>query len=247
MVPVPSNGVGDVPFAIVPIAGKGFGCVALRDIDAGERLYAEEALVVTGVGEPALEESVARLAPKDRERFFALAQNAERFGERKTAEGIVATNAIPFRAGSRRLGGLFATLSRLNHSCESNCVYKYNSNLGMLTCHASRPIRAHTEITFNYGFEGENGASIYMGREGRRLRLRDAFGFDCTCEKCGLTGEGLRRSEANIAAIGDDRTLLAELHRVCEKPGYPTRLVAILASRRQLATLLPTRVQVDIP
>ena len=46
-----------LPFAVVPIPGKGHGCRAVRDIECGERLIAESPLVQTGPGLPPLKHS----------------------------------------------------------------------------------------------------------------------------------------------------------------------------------------------
>ena len=214
--PRPELVEADIPFAIVSIVGKGLGAQATRDIQQGERIFAEAPLVVCGSTAPRLSEVVGRLSAASRQIFFALAQNSVRFGDVKTPEGIIATNAIPFREQGKALGGLFATLSRLNHSCASNCVYKWNSNIKMLTCHACRKIPAGAELTFNYGFEDAKGSSIYMSREGRRRRLYYSFGFECSCEKCSLVGAALQQSEQNIAEIGDDKQLLGEMKQRCK-------------------------------
>ena len=162
-----------LPFAVVPIPGKGQGCIATRDIAQGTRILLEPPLIVQGAGLPNASEAVSALSAHDRQRFFDLAQDAPRFGDDKTPAGIVATNGIPFRVGERQLGGVFPTASRLNHACDSNCAYKWNSSLGMLTVHCCRGVRAGEECTFNYGFD-----STYAPRETRQARLYALFGFE---------------------------------------------------------------------
>ena len=137
----------NLAFAVVPIPGKGMGCRATRDIQQGERLYAESPLVRQGPGAILLRTAVEALSPADRLKFFGLTQNEERFGDKLTAEGILATNAHPCHEFMVTHRGIFPTIARFNHSCESSAVYRYNSNLEKLTVHAIRRIGKGEEIT----------------------------------------------------------------------------------------------------
>ena len=196
--------------------------MASRNIALGERLISEAPLIEHTPDSPPLSDLVDALPEESRAAFFELAQNSERFGEKKTAEGIYATNALPNHAYSISHGAIFATISRFNHSCDANACFKWNPALGRMTVHASRPIRADEEITFNYGFP--NGCVL---RDARKRRLQSTFGFDCKCSKCSLTGEALRASEQRLAAIGDTSTLLDEL---CVWGSLPT-LVCVPAEQ----------------
>lgn len=89
--------------------------------------------------------------------------------------------------------------------CDSNAVYKWHPSRGVLTVHATRDIPTGEEITFNYGFD-----SMFATRAERQQRLRDTFGFVCTCEKCSLKGDALRESDRRNASLSD-RQLLMEL------------------------------------
>ena len=184
-----------LPFAVVPIAGKGKGCIALRQIELGERILTEAPLIMLseGMAEAALTDAIDALSASDRSRLFDLSVNMERFGPEKTAFGIVTTNGIPFRQHGRRHGGVFAIACRFNHACDSNALYKWNAANGRLTVHATRRIEVGSEITFNYGYD-----SIFCPRDARQRRLRETFGFVCTCNHCALTGSALRESDERL-------------------------------------------------
>ena len=207
LAPQPPQTHDDTAFLVVPIDGKGLGVIARRDIQLGERIFAEEPLVEQGPGyHPPLEKVVHALAPAERERFFALSQNERRFGNSKSAAGIFATNGIPTHSDEHV--GLFPTIARFNHSCDSNACYKWSKRLGQLTVHATKRIAAGTEICVSYGFS-------CLRREQRRRLLREAsFGFECMCSKCSLRGLELQRSEERLALIGDKQALLAELREL---------------------------------
>jgi hypothetical protein len=195
-----------LPFAVVSIPNKGMGCVALRAIHMGERLIAEAPCLARGPGMPAIEESIDRLSDSERAAFYALSQNVQRFGEKKTIEGLFRTNALPNHHFRKDTGAVFLTISRFNHACSANAVFKWNGKIGKMTVHATREIKRDEEISINYGFS--NGGVL---RDQRRKRLRETFGFDCTCHKCSLQGEELRQSEMRSAAVGDVSELQLEL------------------------------------
>ena len=68
--PRPELVEADIPFAIVSIVGKGLGAQATRDIQQGERIFAEAPLVVCGSTAPRLSEVVGRLSAASRQIFF---------------------------------------------------------------------------------------------------------------------------------------------------------------------------------
>ena len=181
---------------MLPIDGKGHGCLATRDIEKGERIFAEPPLLKQGPGEPPLNAAIEALSSEGRKKFFALTQNDLRWGTKPSPRGIFATNAHPCHAYNLLHRGIFLTVARFNHACDSNAVYRWNDTLGMLTVHAQRAIANGCEICVCYSFDG-------MMREQRQRHLSNLFGFTCTCDKCSLRGAALDASEARLGAIGD--------------------------------------------
>ena len=135
-------------FAVVSIDGKGMGIVARRPISMGERILADVPLLVLHGdwkdcnGQSPLMQAWRNLSADGRATFFALSQNAMRFGDQKTVDGIFATNAIPFHRSRQPHCAIFPLASRFNHACDSNAAYRWNERVsgGALTIHATRQI-----------------------------------------------------------------------------------------------------------
>ena len=70
------EGANTLPFAVRAIPGKGFGCVALRNIALGERLITEAPLLICEPGSMPVGELVEGLSARDQEKFFALSQDS---------------------------------------------------------------------------------------------------------------------------------------------------------------------------
>ena len=146
------------PFEVRPIAGKGSGVIAVRDIERGERLLAEAPFLQVQGGWQDLRKELVHgifddlraalrgLSPAERAKFFELTQNPVRFGAQKTATGVFATNGIPFDHHGQPRVGVFLTAARFNHACNPNAIYRWNANLGRLTIHACQPIAAGCEV-----------------------------------------------------------------------------------------------------
>ena len=118
-----------VPFDVMPIAGKGMGCIATRYIAKGERILAERPTVEQSPGKPSLKEQINTLSPAQHAAFFELSQNEANWGREKSMQGIFATNAIPAHSFARGFSAVFSTAARLNHACCSNAVFKWNPKL----------------------------------------------------------------------------------------------------------------------
>jgi len=84
-------------FQVVPVPGKGLGCVAYRAFATVERLLAERPLLVFGGTLPPLDQQVANLASEEqRAHFYGLAQEESLYGSEKSAAGIAKQMPYPF-------------------------------------------------------------------------------------------------------------------------------------------------------
>ena len=223
------------PFAIAAIDGKGLGWVATCNLELGARIHAEAPLVVLapaviGSTHAASSHKLVTLLdvlPGDaRDRYFDLVQNTARYGHTKTAEGVWRTNAMQMAADGTS-EGLFLILARANHSCDNNAVYKWNSRLGQMTVHAVKRIAVGAEIAVSYGFAG-----FALLREQRRQRLRDAFGFNCMCSKCALSGSALAASEARLSAMSTELRFLSTIAEIAR--AEPSELLEQLEERYRI-------------
>ncbi|KAH9019791.1 hypothetical protein EDB84DRAFT_1516300 [Lactarius hengduanensis] len=93
-------------------------------------------------------------------------------------------------------GGTGAIISRINHSCAPNALFRWNEELFAAEVRALRPIRRGEEVT--------------IGHASRQERLRDAYGFTCTCELCArpaparALSDGLRAQLEGLTSHGDE-------------------------------------------
>ena len=225
--PMPQSGVQSSPvpldtsgstvlegplFHSVPIAGKGMGCVASRSIVTGERLVAERALFMQEKGPctyRTASQAVAMLSSADRAVFFSLSQNEARWGPAKHIDGLFATNAIPSHSYNTNVSAIFPNIARLNHACAPNAVFKWNSGLDAETVHAIRPIAAGEEVVVSYGLP----PGVLLHDERQRYYAQ-AFGFQCRCSKCMLSGAARAESDRRLAEIGHPVTILDELREL---------------------------------
>jgi hypothetical protein len=72
--------------------------------------------------------------------------------------------------------GLFASVARMNHSCEPNMKVDFPGNSAKLRAFALRPMNAGDELCISYI---EQGADVQT----RRRQLLE-YGFTCVCDKC---------------------------------------------------------------
>jgi hypothetical protein len=212
-------------YEIQSIEGKGKGLVALTDIERGKRILCEPPLLTTAYisSVSQLESTIGSklkcLSEAQQQEFLSLYNN---FPGKKPFSGIVKTNALPLGSGST-IGGIFPTISRINHSCRPNTQHTWNRSTERETIHAIRDIKKGEEITISYSLGGPS--------QSRRQHLKENFGFDCTCDLCSLTDEALKRSDHRQELIRFFDDAIGDSVSVMESPG------SILAYCRELLSL----------
>lgn len=90
---------------------------------------------------------------------------------------IFITNRVQMGSNSAYGTGVFASYSRINHSCVPNSHNGYNPTIGRFTIHSTHEIRAGEQVFISY----ING--ICRTRSQRQKAL-DKWGFTCTCQAC---------------------------------------------------------------
>jgi hypothetical protein len=187
----------DIPsslWKIAPIPGKGLGLIATRDITPGTLLLSEVPLLTTEgvttidpeVAETQLRKKFSSLSPSSQKAFMALYNN---YPDDKPLSGIVRSNGYPLGPGAEA-GGVYETISRINHSCCPNVVQAWNPLVEKETVFAVRTIPAGTEICTAYHVGGPSSE--------RQKILKTYFGFDCTCALCSLPEEKLKTSDERM-------------------------------------------------
>ena len=188
------------------------GLVALKDIKLGELIVRDTALIAIPNNVDDLEagEEIGRQIKKmkstDREKFYNLrrkigfhqqrddlipgaSENIKTWKRTKLIMEVSDELSIFFNNYIRTDDSfqcLFLCLSLLNHSCDPNSFYTGTvNNPRQLELRAAKDIREGEEVTVNYILvEGR-----FSDRPTRQTRLRDGWGFYCSCSLC--KGENL--------------------------------------------------------
>jgi len=174
--------------------GRGRGLVARFNIAKGTRILLEKPLLTIQSMPPELLEitlasKLKSLSKAEQRQFLSLHNH---FPGKYPFGGIAKTNALPCGSGSST-GGVYSTTCLINHSCLPNSHNNWNSDVAHETIHAVRPIMSGEEITISYDKGGPSSA--------RQARLRQAFGFDCSCSVCSLPLHELHISDARRSQI----------------------------------------------
>ncbi|KAK7680318.1 hypothetical protein QCA50_016558 [Cerrena zonata] len=192
-------------YQIKPIPGAGLGMVATVDIDVGEDIAIERPLTVTTQAIPGVATVpclhprefyrvlLERLDEKSYEELFAL-HNCKG-NTRPEFMGIIDTNGI----GIGTLPGYPAAcaavckvISRANHSCCSNAVWRFHVESFTVHLRAILPIKKGEEIFVSYGYKERTRAR-------RQKYLLERYKFRCTCFAC--ASNTIDRDQARMMAV----------------------------------------------
>ncbi|KAI3390900.1 hypothetical protein diail_8429 [Diaporthe ilicicola] len=203
-------------FEVTNIPGKGKGLVARVDIPKGTRVLCEKPLLTFRSMspkelEPILAVKLKAMTRTEQRQFFSLHNN---FPGKYVLSGIVKTNALPCGPGSS-IGGVYATICLINHSCVPNSHNNWNDDARHETIHAIRPVKAGEEITVSYDKGGPSTA--------RRAFLKEAFGFDCGCSTCKLPPSELRDSDARRLLLQRLDDAVGDRSRMATRPADSLR------------------------
>ncbi|KAI1116412.1 hypothetical protein F5Y14DRAFT_406573 [Nemania sp. NC0429] len=175
-------------YEVMTIPDRGRGLVAKVDIPKGTRIVCEKPLfTVTGSSAPSVHRFVAeklKSLPKDKQREFLSLHN--NFPGRHAFAGVVKTNALPCGPGSL-VGGMYITICLINHSCIPNAHNNWNEAAHHETIHATRDILVGEEILISY----EDG----LPSRARHRKLKDSFGFRCSCQLCSQPPQATQASD----------------------------------------------------
>ena len=199
-------------FEIQTIPGRGKGLIARFNIAKGTRILCEKPLFTNRNLSPIslMESSIATklksLSKSQQRQFLSLYNN---FPGKQPFSGIMKTNALPCGPGST-IGAVYPTICLINHSCLPNAHNNWNDDTKCETIHANQYICAGEEITISY----ENGQPL----DSRRTRLKNAFGFECTCNLCSLSLPELQNSDKRRLKIQHLDDTIGDSHRVMTAP-----------------------------
>lgn len=140
-----------------------------------------------------LRSKLTALPAEQRAGFWSLCDCFGEEGRRKSALGILETNAIASaQEGTEPSRGLYVLGSRFNHNCKHNVSRVWIESLGVEVFHATRPVAEGEELFIQY-------TDPKSGFAERQSTLKSKFHFDCSCETCCLdeaaraVSDGLRQ------------------------------------------------------
>ena len=193
-----AGGTNFVVYSCADAVGYGpgqLGVRALRPFSAGEEILRESPAMKICTShaaasreeaeekfETAVDEAFDALTPRSAAAVMDLSSCNQQGGSdegsnNKNPQGIFRTNSYQLGKGTD-YGGLFLTVSRMNHSCRPNASHHWRPDMHQMMVFASRDIAVGDEICTCYG------PGDYRNTEGRRAFLRDRYSFECSCQMC---------------------------------------------------------------
>ncbi|KAL1940971.1 hypothetical protein VTO73DRAFT_7607 [Trametes versicolor] len=211
---------------------SGLGVYATSSIAPGQVLIRERPLLIypqllpyrdsTGRHYAELEDALELLSPQSRDSFFSLA-NCHPL-DPSVAKSIIDTNSLhigKLPGGVHQYGAVCGAISRINHSCSPNAVYRFEPATLTFEVRALLPIPPGAQVFISY-------IDPALPRAKRQEAL-SSYGFACTCTACALTGPALSQSETRRAmmarADSDVGEREAALERWVRTPSIPDDFV----------------------
>ncbi|XP_065178834.1 histone-lysine N-methyltransferase SMYD3-like [Sycon ciliatum] len=128
--------------------------------------------------------------------------------------------------------GLYARLSKINHSCDPNCVVMFNGPTAHLR--TLKAIAEGEEITISY-------IDVLNTTERRRDLLRTQFHFFCTCPVCVRSSQGDQDASTGTVALLDMAPVAQRADASCpacaDDCGFPTTWDTGDAARKALTAI----------
>ncbi|KAH6891324.1 hypothetical protein B0T10DRAFT_458716 [Thelonectria olida] len=192
-------------YRVEEIPGKGLGLVANRRLETGEVMMPLSPFFLIQVdllhrgAEPGkhqdlLDKGFAMLPEKTKKLFLA---QFGHFGGHRIYD-ILRTNAYVLHVvgrygGATHLGLYPPEISRINHDCRPNIVYRIDTDL-VYRAHVVRPILPGEEVTVSY-------VSPTLSRATRQKQLHIHWGFECQCQVCAAPKALATLSDQRLAEI----------------------------------------------
>jgi hypothetical protein len=197
-------------FNVLDLPGRGKGCIAARDIKAGEMIVQEKPLVLVpadNITQDHIDEHFDKWTPRHAKALMDLSWSriktndtinldpATQSKEERyyLAEAIIQNNGVGMKTKGKVSLGVFPRMARLNHACagEQNTAYGWREDLGELRVYALKDIKKGSELLIAY-------TETRKPREERRAHLHKNYGFTCTCPICSLPDEESKKMDEKL-------------------------------------------------
>jgi len=104
--------------------------------------------------------------------------------------------------------GVVIKISRLNHSCRSNCEYRWNEKTGFKEVRVVSKIEKGDEITINYAFN--HSMQDFQSRHEKWIKPN--WGFVCLCDRCEEEKSNLESDKTFCKKFDEIRKKAKKLH-----------------------------------
>lgn len=189
----------DLPFREATVPGKGRGLLASRRLLPGQVLLFELPLLVgsLSLNPHLILQQYDRLARDKKEKIQQLTcvESSTKFDniqqltdQEKKVLKIFQANSIS--VGDGDMGGLYETISLLNHSCAPNVLWQQSATPLGMEVWVCREVVEGEELEASYCVF----PSLPL-RQARMDRLYKQRDFHCRCSVCSLSGEELQENE----------------------------------------------------
>ncbi|OAV92283.1 hypothetical protein PTTG_03945 [Puccinia triticina 1-1 BBBD Race 1] len=195
---------------IVPMPEKGGkGVVAARKIERGEYVHQLYPVVLfprmdpvwnTPFGQSIFRPAIDHLPPQTRDAILRLARRDQFFTSVIAASSYETHHTVSDK--KLDFAAIYLDASHYNHSCKPNVYYYVDPETQLLHMKAYETIEAGEELTISYVFQ-----ELYQ--QDRKEKLKEIYGFDCTCPHCQMSEELVQQSNERIWRLKD----LAELSK----------------------------------
>ena len=194
-------------FKISEVEGKGVGWIAKRDIQKGEKIWEENA-IIDNLGWSVqglcllpiieLDRKINNLSVQKKDQFLSLNDPDKNEDPALRNSRIYRTNALS--------DGLYTVISRLNHSCQPNVIWSTDGDNPPYRqeVRALRDIPAGVEMTASY-----LRASKLRTKAERQYMLRN-WAFICNCPVCSLTGADLEKNEKSRKIVSESKEKISD-------------------------------------
>lgn len=119
---------------------------------------------------------------------------------------------------------IFITAARFNHSCIANCEYAFATS-DTIEVTVVKPVAKDEELTIAY-------VSLLQSSAERAGRLKEDFGFECTCPACvdATVRAKVRRAHHSFGPMHQDACRIARCHEqtTCTPSCIPARFMRFL-------------------
>lgn len=239
-----SNHYQNPPFYEQEFAGKGRGLVANKTLNRGDRILSSTPILITDdsineLPEPQrlalLHRSIAALPRDARDSFWELAQHYSA-DEVDAHDDRITTNYFEIEIGEVPLSALLPEIARINHDCRPNAAYFFDQATLTHHVHAIRAIYPGEEISITY-------INNEIPRDKRISRLRNGWGFECSCSTCSAHPRLVAESDARLAEMESVQKLLNDWTDTSSATPALAKLLVSLYEQERLHAGLSTAYQ----